>query len=108
MPFKRVVVAGIENGVYDTISNIATDTGGRTVTFKNSRIYDAGWVGWQDSTPPVSQIQLVIELLVMMRISIFVFMILRELVRYLANSTGSYDYIQLLKGKIVKVRQKFF
>ncbi len=44
----------------------------------------AGWVGWQDSTPPTIQSDSACydrTALVMMRISIFVFMILREPVR---------------------------
>ena len=46
------VIAGIENGVYDLRFNItATNTDGRTVTFQIQNLR-AGWVGWQDSTPP--------------------------------------------------------
>ncbi|KXT98407.1 hypothetical protein SORDD30_01084 [Streptococcus oralis] len=46
------VIADIENGVYDLRFNItATNTDGRTVTFQIQNLR-AGWVGWQDSTPP--------------------------------------------------------
>ena len=100
------VVAGIENGVYDLRFNItATNTDGRTVTFQIQNLR-AGWVGWQDSTPPTIQ---------------------SDSARYdrtvgddaninlrfhdssgasaiPGNSAGSYDYTTA-EGKVVKVRQ---
>ncbi|MCY7137492.1 YSIRK-type signal peptide-containing protein, partial [Streptococcus gordonii] len=100
------VVAGIENGVYDLRFNItATNTDGRTVTFQIQNLR-AGWVGWQDSTPPTIQ---------------------SDSARYdrtvgddaninlrfhdssgassiPANSAGNYDYTTA-EGKVVKVRQ---
>ena len=100
------VVAGIENGVYDLRFNItATNTDGRTVTFQIQNLR-AGWVGWQDSTPPTIQ---------------------SDSARYdrtvgddaninlrfhdssgasaiPGNSAGNYDYTTA-EGKVVKVRQ---
>ncbi|MDO6346206.1 YSIRK-type signal peptide-containing protein [Streptococcus sp. GP0011] len=100
------VIAGIENGVYDLRFNItATNTDGRTVTFQIQNLR-AGWVGWQDSTPPTIQ---------------------SDSARYdrtvgddaninlrfhdssgasaiPGNSAGNYDYTTA-EGKVVKVRQ---
>ncbi len=48
------VIAGIENGMtYDSIL-LQRATDGRTVTFQIQNLR-AGWVGWQDSTPPTIQ-----------------------------------------------------
>ncbi len=66
----------------------------------NSESTRAIWVGWQDSTPPTIQSNSARydRTLVMMRIIIFVFMILRELVRYLAIQQEAMT-IQLLRVK---------
>ena len=49
---QGVVSANIENGVYDLRFDVtATHTDGRSVTFRLQNLR-AGWVGWQDTTPP--------------------------------------------------------
>ena len=49
---QGVVSANIENGVYDLRFDVtASHTDGRSVTFRLQNLR-AGWVGWQDTTPP--------------------------------------------------------
>ena len=49
---QGVVSANIENGVYDLRFDVtASHTDGRSITFRLQNLR-AGWVGWQDTTPP--------------------------------------------------------